>query len=98
MPDDNQRLHAIIEGRVQGVSFRYYTTRYAHELDAVTGWVRNLPDGTVEVVAEGRRDQLDKLLSFLHHGPPGAQVRAVKATWGAAAGDYDDFTIAHTAS
>jgi acylphosphatase len=93
MTDTHQRLHAIIDGRVQGVSFRYYTTQYARSLDSVTGWVRNLPDGSVEVTAEGPRPQLDRLLAFLNHGPAGARVESVTATWHAATGEFDDFTV-----
>ena len=50
----NHRLHVIVEGRVQGVSFRYYTALTARRYN-LTGWVRNLPDGTVETVAEGEQ-------------------------------------------
>src|SRR5512137_2270255 len=55
------RLHAVISGIVQGVNFRYYTTRQAQEL-GLTGWVANRWDGSVEVVAEGARSQLEDLL------------------------------------
>ena len=69
MTQDLSRLHAVIRGRVQGVSFRYYTTLRAGEI-GVTGWVRNLADGTVEVMAEGTRDQLTQLLTFFKSGTP----------------------------
>ncbi len=58
------RLHAIISGRVQGVNFRYYTVQEAQRLNTV-GWVCNSSDGTVEVMAEGPREQLEMLLTFL---------------------------------
>lgn len=90
MAEDKQRLHAIIHGLVQGVSFRYYTTHKANELQ-LTGWVRNRPDETVEVLAEGSRDKLDVLYTWLHHGPPAARVEKVEATWGEATGEFVGF-------
>lgn len=89
-----QRLQAIISGRVQGVSFRYYTQQEAQKL-GVKGWVRNRPDRTVEVTAEGDRDKLDKLLAFLHHGPPAAKVDSVNVTWSDGTGEFDDFRITY---
>lgn len=86
------RLQAIVHGRVQGVNFRYYTQRRASEL-GVTGFVRNLWDRTVEVVAEGRRADLENLLSFLHVGPPAALVTGVDATWVAPTGKFNRFEV-----
>ena len=65
--EKNARLHAFVEGRVQGVNFRYNTTRTAEKL-GLTGWVANRRDGRVEAVAEGPKDALEKLLAFLHEG------------------------------
>ncbi|MBC8170329.1 MAG: acylphosphatase, partial [Anaerolineae bacterium] len=70
------RLHALVRGQVQGVSFRWYTQQTALPL-GLTGYARNLPDRSVEVVAEGGRIQLEKLLQFLHVGPPTARVDGV---------------------
>lgn len=86
------RLHAIVHGIVQGVNFRYYTRCQAEAL-GVTGWVANRWDGTVEVVAEGPRAAVEKLLDWLHHGPPSAQVDKVQAEWETATGEFDDFRI-----
>ena len=94
MPDDQQQLHAIVHGRVQGVSFRYYTLQAA-ERHAVAGWVRNLPDGTVEVTAEGTRQQLDALLGFLRQGPPGARVTQVDVEWRRFTGQFKDFRVTY---
>lgn len=66
-----------ITGRVQGVGFRYATLNTARRLD-IDGWVRNLRDGSVEVVARGGRDGLTKLEDFLEQGPFGARVDEVK--------------------
>ncbi len=75
-----QQLHAIVHGHVQGVSFRYYTRDMALDLD-LTGWVRNVPDGTVEVMAVGSREALDQFAEWLNHGPSGAWVSDVRVDW-----------------
>ena len=64
----NARVHILISGRVQGVFFRAETRRAASAL-GVKGWVRNLPGGDVEVVAEGRKPELDRLIEFCRKGP-----------------------------
>jgi acylphosphatase len=89
---DRVRLHAIVNGIVQGVNFRYYTSRQAQSL-GVTGWVANRWDGAVEVVAEGTRAQLQALLHWLGHGPPSATVTGVEADWEQATGEFRSFTV-----
>jgi acylphosphatase len=69
----NKGMHCFVTGRVQGVCFRMYTQRQAENSD-LTGWVRNLPDGRVEVMAFGNEQQLDKLNHWLKSGPSMAQV------------------------
>lgn len=66
----------VISGRVQGVGFRYFVLLAAREL-GITGWVRNLADGSVEVQAQGDESQLDSLESRLRSGPPRSDVRSV---------------------
>ncbi len=73
-------LHVWIDGRVQGVFFRDSTRRRALEL-GLAGWVRNLPDGTVESVFQGDEDACRKALLFVHGGPPGAKVTDVQHRW-----------------
>jgi acylphosphatase len=87
-----QRLHSKIYGRVQGVSFRYYTVLRAKELN-VQGWVQNRDDGSVEVMAEGTREQLEDLLEYLHIGPVGAHVSRVEVEWGEASNQFGDFNV-----
>jgi len=87
-----QQLRAIVTGRVQGVNFRYHTVIEATRLDLV-GYVRNLPGGEVEVVAQGERDAVQRLLDYLHRGPSHARVRAVGVTWQEATGDWERFQI-----
>ncbi len=92
MPDEKVQLHAVVHGRVQGVSFRYYTTLRANE-SGIVGWVQNLPDGTVEVTAEGTRAQLDSFADFLRQGPLGARVVSVDMNWYSATGNFTNFVI-----
>ena len=75
------RLHAVVHGDVQGVGFRYFVQRRAEEM-GLAGWVRNRPDGGVEVVAEGSRTALRRLLELLGKGPGLADVDRVDAEWG----------------
>jgi acylphosphatase len=65
--------HILVSGRVQGVGFRYFTSQVAREIGLV-GWVRNLPDGRVEVLAFGSEDQLADLMEDLAVGPPGSAI------------------------
>jgi acylphosphatase len=78
---DMPSLHAVVYGDVQGVGFRYFVQRRAGEM-GLSGWVRNLPDGNVEVVAEGNRAALGRLLELLGKGPGLADVDRVDAEWG----------------
>jgi acylphosphatase len=87
-----KRMMAVVSGRVQGVSFRYYTARTARTM-GIVGWVRNLPDGTVQVVAEGDDADLDRFTAFLHVGSPAARVSQVDVTPGVATGEFAAFYI-----
>ena len=89
-----QRLHLRIEGRVQGVSFRWSAERQARQ-HGLVGWVRNRPDGSVEAVAEGPAAALGELLAWARRGPPGAEVTRVMDRWGEASGEYSEFEIRH---
>jgi acylphosphatase len=71
------RCRVIVSGRVQGVFYRDSCRTLAIEL-GVTGWVRNLPDGSVELAAEGTRASVDQLLGWCQHGPPRANVTTLK--------------------
>lgn len=59
----------------------------------VRGWVRNLPDGRVEAVAEGPRDRVERLIAWARRGPPSAWVEKVDVIWGEYKGEFDDFYI-----
>ena len=92
MSETTTRLHAQIYGRVQGVNFRYYTQVEANRL-GIVGWVTNRPDRSVEVVAEGKKEDVEKLLNFLHQGPPSARVERVEHTWAEATGAFKNFRV-----
>lgn len=89
------RLHARIEGRVQGVGFRFFVLKAAEAL-GVTGWVRNRWDETVEVMAEGERSQLDRLLEALRRGPRMSYVSNVQVEWGEGKGEWHGFRVRAT--
>ncbi len=91
---DRARVHLLVSGRVQGVAFRAYTVDEARRL-GVAGWVRNLPDGRVEVEAEGERPALAELVRFCERGPPAARVEGVQADWASWRGDLSPFSARH---
>ena len=92
---DSSCLHAIVDGQVQGVGFRFFVMELADAL-GLTGWVRNRFDGTVEVMAEGRRAVLESFLAQLHRGPRGAYVTGVDFSWQPAEGHFAQFEIRRT--
>jgi acylphosphatase len=83
-------VHLRIHGQVQGVFFRASTEAEARRL-GLTGWVRNRPDGSVEVIAEGPKAKLEDLVAWCRRGPPRAQVDRVEVEWGEAAGEFSGF-------
>lgn len=87
-----KRLSAKVYGRVQGVFFRDTTRREAQRRE-ISGWVRNEPDGSVRVVAEGRQEALTELERFLHQGPSSARVKRVETKWEDATGEFSGFRI-----
>ena len=89
------RLHAIVEGRVQGVGFRFFTQENAVRL-GLTGWVRNRWNGAVEVVAEGLREDLEKLLKAIARGPRVGTTRDVQFDWLEATGEFSGFRVKMT--
>jgi acylphosphatase len=91
-----ERAQLLVTGRVQGVWYRASTRDKASSL-GLAGWVRNLRDGRVEIVAEGSREDLDALVRWAHEGPPSAQVADVAVSWTEASGEFDDFEVAPTA-
>ena len=90
--NERARLHLIISGRVQGVGFRFSAYDEARDL-GLAGWVRNLPNGDVEIVAEGSRENLQMLAAWAHLGPPSAHVTDVREEWSDFTGEFTDFRI-----
>ena len=89
-----KRMHVIISGRVQGVSFRAYTRETAVALK-LTGWVRNLHDGSVETVFEGEDKNVESMLAWCRRGPRHAVVSDVDATEEPYTGEFRDFRITY---
>lgn len=83
----------MVQGVVQGVGFRYNTQIEAEQL-GLTGYVKNLPDGTVEIVAEGPTAALHQLTEWARKGPPAARVKQVDITYESANGEFGRFSIA----
>lgn len=92
---DKARLHAVVKGSVQGVGFRYFVLDAAVAL-GLSGWVRNLWDGDVELIAEGEREALEKLLPILRRGPRVAHVSGVDFEWGEYTGKFASFNVKST--
>jgi acylphosphatase len=86
------RVHLLVSGRVQGVWYRQATCDEARAL-GLRGWVRNVPDGRVEVEAEGEREALGRLLAFCRRGPPRADVDDVEVVWTEHRGDLGPFSV-----
>jgi acylphosphatase len=87
-----QARRHIVRGRVQGVGFRWFVEREAHIL-GIAGWVRNNADGSVEVFAQGTRDQLAGLRARLQEGPRAARVDAVEEAPAAVTKTHTTFRI-----
>ncbi|QXP84714.1 acylphosphatase [Methylococcus sp. Mc7] len=87
-----KRVHVHVAGRVQGVWYRASAARKAAEL-GLTGWVRNLPDGRVELVAEGDAETVDALLAWCRRGPPLARVAGLDVREMAVTGEFVEFAV-----
>jgi len=93
MAGQKARMRVIVKGIVQGVGFRYFAVYQAQRIGGITGYVRNLRDGNVEVVAEGEREKLEQLLAQLRKGPTGAHVTGVDVFWENPTGEFTNFGI-----
>lgn len=91
----NIRVSVIVHGRVQGVAFRHYTVARAFDL-GVSGWVRNLPDGSVEGLFEGAEPAVNALVDWCRQGPPASLVERVDVRTLAWSGEFEDFTIRYS--
>jgi acylphosphatase len=89
----NVARHVSVTGRVQGVFFRAWIRDQANEL-GVTGWVRNCPDGRVDMRIEGEEAAVQRLIERLHRGPPAARVEDVHL-WNVELFDFENFEVRH---
>jgi acylphosphatase len=93
MPEpDLARLRILVHGRVQGVFFRHAAAEEARSL-GLRGWVKNLPNGDVEIVAEGPRRELKILAAWAHQGPRLARVTGIEEEWSDHRGEEGPFAI-----
>ncbi len=92
MHDDKRRIRLLITGRVQGVGYRYGVLQIAREL-GLAGWVRNRPDGSVEVTAEGAPAEIAALRAWCREGPPLARVAAMHEEEGVPCGELPPFEV-----
>lgn len=76
----SRRVHILVEGLVQGVGFRWFVARRAESL-GIKGWVRNLPDGRVEIEAEAEMSLLEELIKLVKVGPRSARVTNLRLQW-----------------
>lgn len=92
---ERTRLHAIARGRVQGIGYRGFVRETASSLN-LTGWVRNLFNGDVEMEAEGRKEDLERFIAAVKHGHPWANVEELRVDWLPAGGKHDkEFEVRH---
>lgn len=87
-------FRAIVSGYVQGVSFRYYTVREAKRI-GLSGFVRNIPSNGVEVVAQGKKTDLLRLVEWLKRGPSSSQVEKVEVEWQPESEEFNGFSVKH---
>jgi acylphosphatase len=89
-----KRVHLKISGRVQGVCYRMYAQEQAERL-ALTGWISNAHDGSVEALAEGDEPALEAFIKWCRQGPPAARVTNVEITYSDAINEFSEFSIGY---
>ncbi len=92
---DIQRVHIWVNGRVQGVGFRAFVQQQGYLL-GLTGWVRNVGYNSVETVAEGRRDALERFVEAVRQGPRAARVDEIRVAWETPSGEFHKFDVRHS--
>ena len=91
---EKSRVHLVIKGLVQGVFYRVSTQQTAMNL-GLKGWVRNLPDGSVEAVFEGPSEKVREAVEWCRQGPPGARVSEIDEKWLDYTGEYSRFSVTY---
>ena len=92
---EKKRVHIWVKGRVQAVGFRAHVEYYASLID-VTGWVRNVGFDTVEALAEGRRDELEKFIEVVKQGPRASRVEEARVEWEDATDEFLQFGVKYS--
>ena len=95
MPDDDRRVraHVRVHGRVQGVGFRAHVEYNARQIGGLTGWVRNAGYDTVEAIAEGEREKVQRFIQMMKDGPRGSRVDESKVEWESPTGEFVKFDM-----
>ena len=91
--NDLVRVHIWVKGRVQGVGFRAHVEYSARQIGGLTGWVRNVGYDTVEAIAEGERDKVERLIEAMKQGPRSARVDESKVDWETPTGEFQGFGV-----
>jgi acylphosphatase len=94
-PSEIIRVHIWVKGRVQGVGFRAHVEYNALQID-VAGWVRNIGWDTVETVAEGTREQIDRFIEIVKRGPPASRVNEARVEYESPTGHLNGFTVKYS--
>ena len=92
---EKSRAHLVIKGLVQGVFYRASTQETAVTL-GLKGWVRNLPDGSVEAIFEGPTEKVKEAVQWCYKGPPGARVTEIDENWSDYTGEFRNFGVKYS--
>ena len=90
---DIVRAHVWVKGRVQGVGFRAHVEYGARQIGGLTGWVRNVGWNTVEAIAEGEREKVDRFIEMMKRGPGISRVDEATVEWEAVTGEFQAFGV-----
>ncbi len=92
-PNELIRAHIWVKGRVQGVGFRAHVEYHARQIGGITGWVRNVGWNIVEAVAEGNRENVERLIAMMREGPRASRVDEAKIDYETVTGEFVDFGV-----
>jgi acylphosphatase len=87
------RAHVWVKGRVQGVGFRAHVEYSARQISGLTGWVRNVGYDTVEAIAEGERDKVERFIAMMKEGPRASRVDESRVEWETPTGEFREFGV-----
>lgn len=96
-PNEIIRAHIWVKGRVQGVGFRAHVEYHARQIGNLTGWVRNVGYDTVECIAEGTRENVERLIEFIKQGPRASRVDESQIEYEEVTGEFKEFGVKRSA-